>query len=389
MLLANKIYEYNEISKKQWIEILQDTKVINEEMKAVLNIIYYTEHKKLNAKAIAKVLGYTHYAQLNKLVGHCGKRIKEIYDIPETEALINNNSWIVVFDGDEVRVNGEVYFNWILKDNMIAAIEQIKYFELPSIRILPMNSAEEFANQKIEEVQDKFFWNILLNRSGKYCFRKSSMVAPPSTFVLFQYNNSIIASATLNAIEKFEIPIQGEYLGAYHFDMSSIETFQPITSAEMKKIIPRFKGFSQAKQKIDSSYIKETKALINSKKSDFLPEEIQTINLGELTEGAKKQIIVNAYERSNTARKICLEYYGHRCCVCNFDFGHFYGTEFEGKIHVHHLKALCEINEEYVIDPINDLRPVCPNCHLALHSKKGKIPYTIEELQQKIENASK
>lgn len=389
MLLANKIYEYNEISKKQWIEILQDTKVINEAMKAVLNIIYYTEHKKLNAKAIAENLGYKHYAQLNKLVGNCGKRIKEIYDIPETRALKNQNSWLVVFNGDEVRVKGKVYFNWILKDNMIAAIEEIRYFRLPPIRILPMNSNEEFANQKIEEVQDQFFRNILLNRSGKYYFKKSSMAAPPSTFVLFQYNNSIIASATLNEIEKFEIPMQEEYLGAYHFDMRSIETFQPITSAEMKKIVPTFKGFSQAKQKIDSNYIEEIKTLINSKKTDFLPEEIQTMNLGELTEGAKKQIIVNAYERNNTARKICLEYYGYRCCVCNFDFGHFYGTEFEGKIHVHHLKALCEINKEYVIDPINDLRPVCPNCHLALHSKKGSVPYTIEELRQKIENASK
>lgn len=72
--------------------------------------------------------------------------------------------------------------------------------------------------------------------------------------------------------------------------------------------------------------------------------------------------------------------------VCGFDFGKFYGDEFEGKIHVHHIKSLSEINEEYEVDPINDLKPVCPNCHLALHSKVGDNPYGIDELKAKIQN---
>lgn len=36
MVLVNKIYEYNEISREQWIEILQDTRVINDELKKYL-----------------------------------------------------------------------------------------------------------------------------------------------------------------------------------------------------------------------------------------------------------------------------------------------------------------------------------------------------------------
>jgi 5-methylcytosine-specific restriction protein A len=39
----------------------------------------------------------------------------------------------------------------------------------------------------------------------------------------------------------------------------------------------------------------------------------------------------------------------------------------EGFIHVHHLKPLAQIGEQYELDPINDLRPVCPNCHAMLH----------------------
>lgn len=42
------------------------------------------------------------------------------------------------------------------------------------------------------------------------------------------------------------------------------------------------------------------------------------------------------------------------------------------------MTALAEIQREYVIDPIRDLRPVCPNCHLIIHSKKE--PFTIQEV---------
>ncbi len=60
----------------------------------------------------------------------------------------------------------------------------------------------------------------------------------------------------------------------------------------------------------------------------------------------------------------------------------FYGQIGEGFIHVHHLKPLSEIGQEYEVDPIEDLRPVCPNCHAMLHRKKP--PYTIEQLKDLI-----
>ena len=116
----------------------------------------------------------------------------------------------------------------------------------------------------------------------------------------------------------------------------------------------------------------------------LLADELPVQELHQLKEGAKKQILVNSYERNYKARQICIDQYGCHCSVCGFNFAKFYGDEFEGKIHVHHLKALSEVNEEYEVDPINDLRPVCPNCHLALHSKVGDQPYAIEELKEKI-----
>lgn len=97
-----------------------------------------------------------------------------------------------------------------------------------------------------------------------------------------------------------------------------------------------------------------------------------------LKEGAKKTIVVNSYERSSSARNACIAKYGTSCVVCKFSFDKIYGSRGKGFIHVHHLVAIADIGEEYEIDPIEHLRPVCPNCHAMLHSK-GNI--SIETLQ--------
>ncbi|MEO6739223.1 MAG: HNH endonuclease [Chthoniobacteraceae bacterium] len=84
-------------------------------------------------------------------------------------------------------------------------------------------------------------------------------------------------------------------------------------------------------------------------------------------EGATKQVTVSIYERSPRARQKCIEHYGVRCSVCDFDFEAVYGERGRGFIHVHHLVPLAEIGSEYRLDPIKDLRPVCPNCHAMMH----------------------
>jgi predicted HNH restriction endonuclease len=99
-----------------------------------------------------------------------------------------------------------------------------------------------------------------------------------------------------------------------------------------------------------------------------------------LVEGAKKQITINAYERNPIARQKCLNHYGYNCSVCGFNFSERYGDIGKNFIHVHHLKEISQIGEEYEIDPIKELRPVCPNCHAMLH--KRKPAYTIEELKE-------
>ena len=90
-------------------------------------------------------------------------------------------------------------------------------------------------------------------------------------------------------------------------------------------------------------------------------------------EGALKQIQLNKYERNRDARKRCIAIHGTSCAICGFDFSDVYGDEFAGKIEVHHIVPLAEIKEDYVVDPVKDLIPVCPNCHMVLHSKNGGV----------------
>lgn len=99
-------------------------------------------------------------------------------------------------------------------------------------------------------------------------------------------------------------------------------------------------------------------------------------------EGARFRVEVNIYERSREARNKCVSHYGARCSVCEFDFEAVYGDIGKGFIHVHHLVPLSEITKSYVVDPVRDPRPVCPNCHAIIHRQ---VPaFSISEIRNLI-----
>lgn len=108
-------------------------------------------------------------------------------------------------------------------------------------------------------------------------------------------------------------------------------------------------------------------------------EDINLIDDSEFYEGNMITIKQNKYERNTKARRECLKHYGYKCQICGFDFEEFYGEIGKDIIEVHHRKALSEIKENYTVDPIRDLVPVCSNCHTIIHSRKPY--YTVEELK--------
>jgi len=137
----------------------------------------------------------------------------------------------------------------------------------------------------------------------------------------------------------------------------------------------------ELKEAIDELIV-EGRISNNAQEMSTIAEEISEKEAGHLFEGAKKQITVNSYERNPEARRKCIKEYGCKCSVCGFDFAEYYGDIGIGFVEVHHLKPLNEINEEYEVNPLNDLRPICPNCHSMLH----RAGLSIEQLRDILKN---
>ena len=128
-----------------------------------------------------------------------------------------------------------------------------------AVRILPMDSREEFPDWSIERLQHDFFLEDLPSRpDGEYLYHKSGLAAEPATAVLFQFRGFIIASAVLSDARRFEKPrsevyhgVRFEYEGALYFDPSSIRVFDPVGPDAVRTIWPKVRRFGRVKWSLD------------------------------------------------------------------------------------------------------------------------------------------
>lgn len=98
-------------------------------------------------------------------------------------------------------------------------------------------------------------------------------------------------------------------------------------------------------------------------------------------EGLLNEVTSTLYERSPVNRALCIAYHGYHCKACNLNMCDTYngiGKEF---IHVHHVNPLSK-SGNYIPDPVNDLIPLCPNCHSVAHFRSP--PYSVSEISQMI-----
>ena len=100
-----------------------------------------------------------------------------------------------------------------------------------------------------------------------------------------------------------------------------------------------------------------------------------------MTEGEKKHVEYEAAHRNLKLRKACIEKYGYQCQCCGMDFAKAYGEELGSRfIEVHHLKMISSFDGEHQVDPLEDLVPLCSNCHSMIHHGPDG-PLTLNQLR--------
>ena len=97
-------------------------------------------------------------------------------------------------------------------------------------------------------------------------------------------------------------------------------------------------------------------------------------------EGTPIWRIHRIYERDSRNRARAIVYHGNRCLGCGFSFDNVYTPEHaRGYIEVHHIHPLSE--GPRVVDPYEDLIPLCANCHRMVH-RRGNDWLGLEGLRQ-------
>lgn len=126
-----------------------------------------------------------------------------------------------------------------------------------NIRIIPMSlNDDEFEGKDIEYVQKEYFKGTLdKTNKGWYYYGKNGLEAQSGDLLLFQMENSIIASAELEDVICFKKTSIDGNNGALILNRKTIKIFKPITKEELKKYIPDFIAFNQVKQKYDSKEV--------------------------------------------------------------------------------------------------------------------------------------
>jgi 5-methylcytosine-specific restriction protein A len=107
--------------------------------------------------------------------------------------------------------------------------------------------------------------------------------------------------------------------------------------------------------------------------SEVLVGEVESMNPEWKSEGSKIERTIQAFERSRFNRSICLEYYGFMCRGCGVMLEKIYGPIGAEVIHVHHIVPVSQMNGGYVLNPIKDLVPLCPNCHNIVHRQNPPL----------------
>ena len=85
------------------------------------------------------------------------------------------------------------------------------------------------------------------------------------------------------------------------------------------------------------------------------------------TEGERQHVEFERAHRNPVLRQCCIALWGYQCQCCGIDMEKIYGELGKHFIEVHHLKPISTYDESRPDDYVDNLVPLCPNCHAMIH----------------------
>ena len=399
-----------QISKDIFVEILHDKKFVQPDDLLIFQTLYSLDKQEASATDLARIIGWTDKAAVVGRVVGLGMRIVKKYDIQQRE---RENGKKVFWDFFFTGYYKGTFFIYQLKPELKEALEEcgltqnIKPISIQNSYLFVWNpnkwsqwtdsNNEPYIEKNIEE----------LNNTGKvtlmWSCRSHKSIKPGDRAFLARVGSTprgIFASGKVVSEPFLSQHWSGEDKDVprvlIEFDTLLNPEKEPILTLDLRRLFS-LKNYSVKENSSTRNWAPQSSGIsIRPEAVDELEEEwfefLRTQNIrhnpfSETTdttitfvEGSATQVTQTRYERNIYARKECLKHYGYSCSVCDFNFEKFYGSLGYKFIHVHHLTQVATIKQEYKLNPIQDLRPVCPNCHSMLH--KQNPPLTIEELKE-------
>lgn len=161
------------------------------------------------------------------------------------------------------------------------------------------------------------------------------------------------------------------------YDINSVKEFEKVKESLEKN--DSFKQSNFNNHNLWSNALKRYLEFLKSIEStnNIYPDDVDEQE--KFPDDAVKQVLINRYERDPENRRKCIEHYTTKpkrpitCIICDFDFESIYGEHGRDFIHIHHKTPLHEIKNDNNINPVEDLIPVCCNCHAMLHRKRDQL----------------
>ncbi len=232
-----------------------------------------------------------------------------------------------------------------------------------------MSAKIEQIIEVIEEVKD-----IFRNRKGYSSVHNMRIAA----------GHSVAARRDITyqaVIDKFIRQLKPDIKNAAHFD-TLLEKWLVHDSSELQDIIWKHKLSKKDETIINNALHKATEQdILLSEEFGIDPNDI------EFMEGREKLRIHLIKERNRNLVLLAKEKWAREnsgdipCTICSFSFSKKYGEVGKGYIEAHHLLPLAKLTSD-VIARIEDLAPVCSNCHSIIHRYRPWL--TIDQLKDNL-----